>query len=144
MPIEPISSPSPTGTVPVSAIENEIPTYRAISPMAVVALICGIIALLSFAHPAFLLSAGAAILLGILADRKIRLVLDEAARRWLGDAGYDPVYGARPLKRVIQRELQNPLAGMILAGRIRDGETVRVSVLDGKLSLNGKLAAAAE
>jgi len=80
----------------------------------------------------------------LLADRKIALKLDDRARAWLANAGYDPVYGARPLKRVIQRELQNPLAGMILAGQIRDGETVRVGVLDGKLSLNGKLAAAAE
>ncbi len=80
----------------------------------------------------------------LLADRKITLKLDDRARTWLANAGYDPVYGARPLKRVIQRELQNPLAGMILAGQIRDGETVRVGVLDGKLSLNGKLAAAAE
>jgi len=80
----------------------------------------------------------------LLADRKIELKLDDRARTWLANAGYDPVYGARPLKRVIQRELQNPLAGMILAGQIRDGETVRVGVIDGKLSLNGKLAAAAE
>ncbi len=80
----------------------------------------------------------------LLTDRKITLKLDDRARTWLANAGYDPVYGARPLKRVIQRELQNPLAGMILAGQIRDGETVRVAVLDGKLSLNGKLAAAAE
>jgi ATP-dependent Clp protease ATP-binding subunit ClpB len=80
----------------------------------------------------------------LLADRKIEMKLDERARTWLANAGYDPVYGARPLKRVIQRELQNPLAGMILAGQVKDGETVRVSVRDGKLSLNGKLAAAAE
>jgi ATP-dependent Clp protease ATP-binding subunit ClpB len=80
----------------------------------------------------------------LLVDRKITLKLDDRARTWLANAGYDPVYGARPLKRVIQRELQNPLAGMILAGQIRDGQTVRVGVLDGKLSLNGKLAAAAE
>jgi ATP-dependent Clp protease ATP-binding subunit ClpB len=80
----------------------------------------------------------------LLADRKITLKLDDRARTWLANAGYDPVYGARPLKRVIQRELQNPLAGMILAGQIKDGDPVRVGVLDGKLSLNGKLAAAAE
>jgi ATP-dependent Clp protease ATP-binding subunit ClpB len=80
----------------------------------------------------------------LLADRKITLKLDDRARTWLANAGYDPVYGARPLKRVIQRELQNSLAGMILGGQIRDGETVRVGVQDGKLSLNGKLAAAAE
>jgi len=87
VPTEPISSPSPTGTLPVSAIENEIPTYRAISPMAVVALICGIVALLSFAHPAFLLSALAAIVLGIQADRKIRRLSDILTGRELAQAG---------------------------------------------------------
>jgi ATP-dependent Clp protease ATP-binding subunit ClpB len=64
----------------------------------------------------------------MLADRKITLQLDEAAKAWLAEAGYDPVYGARPLKRTIQRELQNPLASAILEGRIKDGDTVRVSV----------------
>ena len=52
----------------------------------------------------------------LLAERKITLEVDDAARRWLADAGYDPVYGARPLKRVIQRELQNPLATELLEG----------------------------
>jgi ATP-dependent Clp protease ATP-binding subunit ClpB len=64
----------------------------------------------------------------MLADRKISLDLDAAAIAWLAEAGYDPVYGARPLKRVIQRELQNPLATMILEGRIAEGDTVLVSV----------------
>ena len=63
----------------------------------------------------------------LLAERKITLEVDEEARRWLAEAGYDPVYGARPLKRVIQRELQNPLALELLEGRIRDGDVVRVS-----------------
>jgi ATP-dependent Clp protease ATP-binding subunit ClpB len=63
----------------------------------------------------------------LLAERKITLELDEEARRWLAEAGYDPVYGARPLKRVIQRELQNPLALELLEGRIQDGDTVRVT-----------------
>jgi ATP-dependent Clp protease ATP-binding subunit ClpB len=54
------------------------------------------------------------------------LEIDPEAKKWLANAGYDPVYGARPLKRVIQRELQNPLAEKILAGEIRDGDTVRV------------------
>ncbi|KFE34851.1 ATP-dependent chaperone ClpB [Thioclava atlantica] len=62
-----------------------------------------------------------------LAQRKITLVLDDAARKWLADAGYDPVYGARPLKRVIQRSLQNPLAEAILAGEVMDGATVEVT-----------------
>ena len=73
----------------------------------------------------------------LLDDRKIALALDEQARAWLADAGYDPVYGARPLKRVIQRALQNPLATMILEGRVRDGDKVRVSVKGGTLSING-------
>ncbi len=62
-----------------------------------------------------------------LADRKIHLDLDDAARKWLADEGYDPVFGARPLKRVFQRSLQNPLAEMILAGDVLDGQTVKVS-----------------
>jgi ATP-dependent Clp protease ATP-binding subunit ClpB len=80
----------------------------------------------------------------LLADRKIVLHGDEKAKAWLANTGYDPVYGARPLKRVIQRELQNPLASMLLSGAIKDGETVRVSVQDGRLTINGsKLAEAA-
>jgi ATP-dependent Clp protease ATP-binding subunit ClpB len=62
----------------------------------------------------------------LLEDRKITLDLDNAAETWLADKGYDPVYGARPLKRVIQRELQNPLAQQILEGRIPDGATVHI------------------
>ncbi|BBK30714.1 chaperone protein ClpB [Allostella humosa] len=71
----------------------------------------------------------------LLDDRKIRLELDEAARTWIGNAGYDPAYGARPLKRVIQRELQNPLAQLLLEGRIQDGERVPVTVAGGKLAI---------
>ena len=62
-----------------------------------------------------------------LEQRKITLDLDEKARKWLADEGYDPVFGARPLKRVIQRALQDPLAGMILSGEVLDGQTVHVS-----------------
>ena len=69
----------------------------------------------------------------LLADRKITLEVDAAASAWLANAGYDPVYGARPLKRVIQRELQNPLAQQILEGRIPDGSTVHVSAGDSGL-----------
>ena len=70
--------------------------------------------------------------------------VDEQAKAWLANTGYDPVYGARPLKRVIQRELQNPLATMLLSGTIKDGDTVPVSVQDGRLTINGsKLAQAA-
>jgi len=63
----------------------------------------------------------------LLEDRKVTLEIDPEVKKWLAETGYDPVYGARPLKRVIQRELQNPLAEKILAGEIRDGETVRVT-----------------
>jgi ATP-dependent Clp protease ATP-binding subunit ClpB len=80
----------------------------------------------------------------LLADRKITLAVDEKARGWLAEAGYDPVYGARPLKRVIQRSLQNPLAELILGGRISDGETVDVTVGDGGLAIAGRVAKAAE
>jgi len=66
-------------------------------------------------------------LLKRLAARKITLSLDDGARKWLADEGYDPVFGARPLKRVIQSALQNPLAEMLLAGDIRDGDTIEVS-----------------
>ncbi|MCU9849527.1 ATP-dependent chaperone ClpB [Defluviimonas sp. WL0024] len=62
-----------------------------------------------------------------LAQRKIALDLDEAAKVWLAEEGYDPVFGARPLKRVIQRHLQDPLAEMLLAGDVKDGDTVHVS-----------------
>ena len=60
-----------------------------------------------------------------------------------GGVGYDPVYGARPLKRVIQQELQNPLATLLLAGKIADGDTVHVSAGDGSLTINGEVAEAA-
>jgi ATP-dependent Clp protease ATP-binding subunit ClpB len=80
----------------------------------------------------------------LLSDRKIALKLDEGDRRWLADQGYDPVYGARPLKRVIQRELQNPLTGLILEGRIVDGETVKVTTGECGLAIAGQMAKAAE
>jgi ATP-dependent Clp protease ATP-binding subunit ClpB len=63
----------------------------------------------------------------LLADRKIEITLDDKARDWLAEAGYDPVYGARPLKRVIQRSLQDRLAGMLLEGKVKDGDRVAVS-----------------
>ena len=75
---------------------------------------------------------------GLLEDRKIVLALDEAAKTWLANTGYDPVYGARPLKRVIQRYLQDPLADLILKGDILDGAQVTVSVHDGQLAINGQ------
>ncbi|GFO80715.1 MAG: hypothetical protein A49_03420 [Methyloceanibacter sp.] len=76
----------------------------------------------------------------LLSDRKITLTLDETAKTWLGNKGYDPAYGARPLKRVIQKYVQDPMAEMILEGKIRDGETVNVSVRDGQLTFNGETA----
>ncbi len=73
----------------------------------------------------------------LLADRKIEITLDDEARSWLANRGYDAAYGARPLKRVIQRHVQDPLAEQILAGGVKDGDTVRVSVRDGELTING-------
>jgi len=79
----------------------------------------------------------------LLEDRKITLQLDPAAREWLADKGYDPPYGARPLKRVIQKAVQDPLAELILSGKVKDGETVKVSIASGKqgLAFNGEAAA---
>jgi ATP-dependent Clp protease ATP-binding subunit ClpB len=74
----------------------------------------------------------------MLADRRITLSLDAGAEAWLAEKGYDPVYGARPLKRIIQRALQNPLAEMILAGKIADGDEVGVSAGEGGLVINGE------
>jgi ATP-dependent Clp protease ATP-binding subunit ClpB len=73
----------------------------------------------------------------LLAERKIDVVLTEAARGLLGEKGYDPAYGARPLKRVIQKSIQDPLAEEILAGRVRDGDSLEVGVADGKFTFNG-------
>ncbi len=79
----------------------------------------------------------------LLEDRKITLAMEPSGIDWLAEAGYDPVYGARPLKRVIQRSLQNPLAEAILGGRIKDGDTVHVGAGEGGLVLNGELVKAA-
>jgi len=79
----------------------------------------------------------------LLEDRKITIVLEPSAREWLADKGYDPVYGARALKRVIQKFVQDPLAELILSGGIKDGEKVVVSAGKQGLTFNGKLAAAA-
>ena len=74
----------------------------------------------------------------LLADRKIEISLDKKATDWLGNAGYDPVYGARPLKRVIQRRLQDPLAQLILEGKVGDGAKVKVSASKTGLTIDGK------
>jgi len=82
-------------------------------------------------------------LLRLLDERKVKLELDEAAHEWLAEAGYDPVYGARPLKRVIQRNLQDRLAGLLLEGTIKDGASVRVTASPDGLEVRPDLARAA-
>jgi ATP-dependent Clp protease ATP-binding subunit ClpB len=82
-------------------------------------------------------------LMKLLEERKITIVLEPRAREWLAEKGYDPAYGARPLKRVIQKELQDPLAEMILSGAIKDGDHVVISAGKQGLTFNGRLAAAA-
>jgi ATP-dependent Clp protease ATP-binding subunit ClpB len=79
----------------------------------------------------------------LLEDRKIVIVLEPKAREWLADKGYDPAYGARPLKRVIQKSVQDPLAELILAGKIKDGEKVVISAGKQGLVFNGAAVAAA-
>ncbi|MDH3660546.1 MAG: AAA family ATPase, partial [Alphaproteobacteria bacterium] len=82
-------------------------------------------------------------LASLLVDRKLTLDLSDAAKRWLADAGYDTVYGARPLKRMIQRNLQDPLARLILEGTIVDGSSIEVDANEQGLLINGKRAAVA-
>lgn len=72
----------------------------------------------------------------LLVERQIQVELSAQARQWLADRGYDPVYGARPLKRVILKEVQDPLARALLEGRIKDGETIRIGVELGGLTFN--------
>jgi ATP-dependent Clp protease ATP-binding subunit ClpB len=73
----------------------------------------------------------------LLDERKIAITVSDAARAWLADKGYDPAYGARPLKRVIQKSVQDPLAQEILAGRVADGGTVDIDAVAGTLTFNG-------
>ena len=75
----------------------------------------------------------------LLAERKIEIVLSDGARTLLAEKGYDPAYGARPLKRVIQKSVQDPLAGEILGGHVKDGDTVTVDIADGVFTFNGKV-----
>jgi ATP-dependent Clp protease ATP-binding subunit ClpB len=79
----------------------------------------------------------------LLDDRKITLSLDAKARQWLAEKGYDPAYGARPLKRAIQKAVQDPLSELILAGRIKDGERVSISAGKAGLTFNGNAVPAA-
>jgi len=74
----------------------------------------------------------------MLEERHIALTLDDEARAWLANAGYDPVYGARPLKRILQRNLQNPLANLLLEGKIADGDTVPVTADQDGLVIDGR------
>jgi len=78
----------------------------------------------------------------LLDDRKITLALEPRGRQWLADQGYDPAYGARPLKRVIQKFVQDPLAQLLLAGQLHDGAEVRIGASSAGLTLNGKAVGA--
>ncbi len=78
---------------------------------------------------------------GMLADKKIQIQLSDAARNYIADLGYDPVYGARPLKRAIQRELQNPIATKLLENTFVDGDTILVDLVDDKLAFDKKVVA---
>jgi ATP-dependent Clp protease ATP-binding subunit ClpB len=75
----------------------------------------------------------------LLDERKITLELEVSAREWLAAEGYDPAYGARPLKRVIQKNVQDPLSELVLEGRIKDGDEVKVSAGDRGLIINGEV-----
>ena len=79
----------------------------------------------------------------LLEERKIAITLEPAARDWLAEKGWDPAYGARPLKRAIQKSVQDPLAELILSGRIKDGEKVVITAGKQGLKFNGEVAAAA-
>ncbi len=79
----------------------------------------------------------------LLSERKISVSLSEEARAWLAEKGYDPAYGARPLKRVIQKSVQDPLAEELLSGRIKDGDVVAVEAKDGVLTFNGAVRGSA-
>jgi ATP-dependent Clp protease ATP-binding subunit ClpB len=79
----------------------------------------------------------------LLEERKITIKLEPSARDWLAEKGWEPAYGARPLKRVIQKSVQDPLAELILSGRIKDGEKVVITAGKQGLKFNGEVAAAA-
>ncbi|QDH15331.1 ATP-dependent chaperone ClpB [Oecophyllibacter saccharovorans] len=74
----------------------------------------------------------------LLSERNIEIALDKFAEEWISTTGYDPIYGARPLKRVIQREVQNPLSQKLLDGSIKDGQTVHISANDKGLTFTAK------
>jgi ATP-dependent Clp protease ATP-binding subunit ClpB len=74
----------------------------------------------------------------LLTERQIALELDNKAREWLAMEGYDPAYGARPLKRVIQKNVQDPLSEMVLEGKVKDGDRVKITANDLGLIINGQ------
>jgi ATP-dependent Clp protease ATP-binding subunit ClpB len=76
----------------------------------------------------------------LLDERNIKIQLDKKAREWLALEGYDPAYGARPLKRIIQKNVQDPLAEQVLDGKVKDGDTVNVSATETCLLINGEEA----
>jgi ATP-dependent Clp protease ATP-binding subunit ClpB len=76
----------------------------------------------------------------LLEERKITIALDAKARDWLAEKGYDPAYGARPLKRAIQKAVQDPLAELILSGKVKDGEHVAISADKKGITFNGEVA----
>jgi ATP-dependent Clp protease ATP-binding subunit ClpB len=90
---------------------------------------------LGHAHMGPIVDIQVARLQQLLEDRKITLDLTDAAREWLGRVGYDPVYGARPLKRAVQKYLQDPLADALLSGRVKDGDRIKVEDGEGELVL---------
>ena len=79
----------------------------------------------------------------LLDEKQLTLTLSDTAREWLANQGYDPAYGARPLKRVIQKHVQDKLAEKILAGEIKDGEAISIDVGDGALVFHSQRSAAA-
>ena len=98
---------------------------------------------LNFSHMSEIVEIQLNELRRLLADRNIILESDKAARDWLARKGFDPMYGARPLRRVIQNELQNPLATALLEGRVNDGQTVQVSAGKTGITINRGIANAA-
>ena len=74
----------------------------------------------------------------LLAERKLTIDLDDKAKDWLGQKGYDPAYGARPLKRVIQKYVQDPLAELILQSKVHEGDRVKITADKNGLVINGQ------
>jgi len=92
---------------------------------------------LAMEHMGAIVDIQMGLLAKLLEDRRMTITMDGAARDWIATKGYDPAYGARPLKRVIQKELQDPLARMLLEGQIEDGSEIHVTSEAGVLVVNG-------